>query len=355
MDNLNVERQSLIDSLQTAVLLELSTIPPYLMALLSIKPQANRVAANIIRGVMMEEMLHMILAGNLIASLDGIVELGAEALPSYPLSLEFEGKKFRDREFDVHLLRFSPRAIDTFMRIELPTELAVGTKKTTGTAEIEIPGITIGEFYESVEAKLVELCEAYSEAEVFSGDPARQVDINYYWSGGGQAVTITDLATAKKAINVIVAQGEGCGRTVLDGDRHYFDQRAEVAHYFSFKEIKCARRYQPGDNPCGEPTGEEFDVDYAAVYPIKEDPKSSDYANDPHMSRLNDSFNIEYSEMIQQIAQSFNGTPEVLYIAIVNGMNNLTRIAEAMVSTPIAGNEKREHGAPSFEWRTRCE
>src|SRR5665213_2756788 len=45
---------------QTAIELEHSTIPPYLVALYSIKDGTNQVATQIIRSVVIEEMLHMI-------------------------------------------------------------------------------------------------------------------------------------------------------------------------------------------------------------------------------------------------------------------------------------------------------
>ena len=51
--NVTEKKASLCTLLQTAFELEWSTIPPYLTALLSIKQQSNRVAANVIRSVML--------------------------------------------------------------------------------------------------------------------------------------------------------------------------------------------------------------------------------------------------------------------------------------------------------------
>ena len=48
------------EKLQKAVELEFATIPPYLTAAFSIKPNANRSSFEIIHSVYMEEMLHMI-------------------------------------------------------------------------------------------------------------------------------------------------------------------------------------------------------------------------------------------------------------------------------------------------------
>ena len=51
-------RATLLQWLQMALEIELATIPPYLVALLSIKLPKNREPAELIRGVMVEEMLH---------------------------------------------------------------------------------------------------------------------------------------------------------------------------------------------------------------------------------------------------------------------------------------------------------
>ena len=63
-------------ALQTAIELEHSTIPVYLTALYSIKPNANREVAALIRSVVIEEMLHMALACNILISIGGSPSIG---------------------------------------------------------------------------------------------------------------------------------------------------------------------------------------------------------------------------------------------------------------------------------------
>ncbi|GAA3533669.1 ferritin-like protein [Zobellella aerophila] len=350
MQSLQEQKNALFPLLQTAMELELSTIPPYLTALLSIRPEANRVAANLIRTVMMEEMLHMTLVGNLTASLGGRVALGEGNLPAYPLSMEFEGQRFRDRQFEVDLAPFSEAGLDTFMQIEMPTDWMDREPSYKAFAEIEVPGITIGAFYQMIEQQLAQMCAQYPESEVFCGDPAHQIDENYYWAGGGKPVVITTLASAREALQLIIEQGEGAGGGLMDGDRHYFDQPLEVAHFFRFREIAFGRHYRPDDHPKEPPTGTQFEVDFAAVYPIIRNPKAADYGGDEQMARWNHQFNAAYSLMLDQIAQAFNGNPEVLYTAIVNGMHSLTPVARQMMTTPIAEDPEGRHGGPSFEW-----
>jgi hypothetical protein len=344
------QKAKLFPLLQTALELELSTIPPYLTALLSIERNANRVAATLIRSVMMEEMLHMVLVGNLISSLGGTVHLGEKNIPSYPLRLMFEGVAFKDRAFDINLAPFSRSSLDTFMQIELPTSMARQTGLAT-SPEMDIPGITIGAFYQKIIDMLELMCKEFPQTAVFCGDPARQISEQYYWGGGGQPVIIKCRDTAREALHVIIEQGEGAGNSIFDDDHHYFDQPDEVAHYFRFKEIASGCYYRPGDKPNDPPSGKPFDVDYTAVFPIKVNAKSSDYKPGSSLAALNDSFNRQYSLVLSQIEQAFNGTPYLLYDAITNGMHALASIAIEMMSTPISSDSKDPTcGAPSFEW-----
>jgi hypothetical protein len=86
------------------------------------------------------------------------------------------------------------------------------------------------------------------------------------------------------------------------------------------------------------------------VYPIKRNAKSTDYAPGSTLARLNDTFNRQYSLMLCQLEQAFNGNPSVLYDAIVNGMHGMTSVAHEMMGLPIDGDAGGAHGAPTFEW-----
>jgi Ferritin-like len=345
MNILKQEKNTLVEWLHTAMTIELSTIPPYMMALISIKPGKNRVAANLIRGVMMEEMLHLSLAGNILSAIDGKAQFNEKNIPSYPLALRFEGKHFRHREFDVNIGPFSPENTQIFTEIELPEGPTL-----KAIPELDVSGYTIGEFYDQIEKKLTELCDKYGEKNVFSGNPEHQLNMNYYWAGGGVPIVITGLAEAKEAIQLIVTQGEGVRLAVYDKDHDYFGQPEEVAHFFRFREIQFARHYRLGDDPKKPPTGEAFEVDYHEVFPIITNPKAADYANDPVMAQMNNEFNRFYSLMLHQIAEALNGASGAMYTAILNSMHSMTAVALKMVATPIANDPKGQHGTPTFEW-----
>lgn len=345
--NLKIQKAALLKKVQKAVELELATIPPYLMAVFSIHPDKNRIPASIIRSVFMEEMLHLTLAGNLMTALGGEVRLGKDNIPSYPLRMEFNGKGFRDREFDVHLARFSRPTINVFRKIEMP-DWGDELDRNLLEAAFPVDGYTIGEFYESIKMDLINLCKRYPDRAIFSGNPAHQISEDYYWGGGGKPIEIRHLKNAIEAIDEIIEQGEGAHNSRWDGDHNVFEQREELAHYFRFNEIYYERYYKPTDPLKAKPSGEPLEVDYKAVYPIKADCKASDFEDSPELSQLNLDFNRKYSLMLRQLEEGFNGNPKVFYTAIMNGMHELSPIAYKMVQLRIPG--KRQNGAPSFEW-----
>ena len=75
------------DCLQDAVQIEFATIPPYLTALYSIKDGYNQEAYSLIRGIVMQEMLHMVQAANLLIAVGGRPRIyGAKITPKYPIT-----------------------------------------------------------------------------------------------------------------------------------------------------------------------------------------------------------------------------------------------------------------------------
>ena len=70
-----------------AMRLEHATIPPYLMALYSIKPGTNSDATHILRVVVVEEMLHLTLAANLLNAIGGTPDLTAKDFVPLPSRL----------------------------------------------------------------------------------------------------------------------------------------------------------------------------------------------------------------------------------------------------------------------------
>src|SRR4029453_18292252 len=128
--------ESLRRHLRWALEIEHGTLPPYLCALYSIKDGQNVEAAEVVRSVFMEEMLHLTLAANLLNAVGGSPRIDrVEMLPRFPIHLPHS-----NRAFEVPLQKFSPEAVETFMSIERPS----GHDGLPEDDSYE----TIGQFYE---------------------------------------------------------------------------------------------------------------------------------------------------------------------------------------------------------------
>lgn len=345
--SLDAQRRALLERLQKAMELELATIPPYMMALMSIRPPANRAAADLIPSVMMEEMLHMALVGNLICSLGGRTRLGRENVPLFPLRMTFKERNFSDRKFDIDLLGLTPAQLEVFLKIEMPADLheAFGIQPDG----LVVPAPRIGDFYDDLINDLKAMSAAYPKADVFIGANAPQVGPGYYWGATGEPIVVRTLDDALAALRVIIRQGEGASIAMTAGEAQYFADPRNLGHYFWFMEIAKGRRYKAEDSPMGNPTGEGLQTDFSACAALNANPKASDYAAGTPLATLNAAFNRHYSIMLNQIELAFNGNPTLLYEAITNGMHGLAGIAYEMVRTPLP-DQADVFGCPSFEW-----
>ena len=306
--------------LQWALELEHSTIPPYLCALYSIEPRSNPEAVEVISSVLVEEMLHLTLAANLLNAVGGQPRLDIpQMLPGYPRPLPHS-----DRSFEISLFRFGAEAIETFLKIEQPS-------KKSGLPEGDSYE-TIGQFYQAIERGFRDLSAIAGEANVFCGDPARQVTDQHFYSGGGRIIAVDNLASSLAALAEIVEQGEGAEHAeVWDGDSDVFHpERDQVAHYYRFQELKLGRRYRRGDTPRSGPTGDSISIDWEAVRPMRANPQTSDHVAGSPTRLAQEDFNQSYCALLQLLEQAFNGAPQMLAAAI-GAMYTLKAKAQALM------------------------
>jgi hypothetical protein len=339
--------EELHEYLYAALQLEHATIPPYLTALYSIHPGTNSDAFHVIRVVAVEEMLHLTLAANVLNAIGGTVDLTKrDFVPAYPAYLP-DG----ETDFQVGLQPFSREAIETFIKIERPAaapeeEARVMESGSKGSlpahpGEETLRFYSIGEFYEEIARGLQQLEAERAKAgeTLFVGDPARQVTPEYYYSGGGEIIPVTDLDSAVAALRLIGEQGEGLGGAV-------YDHEGELAHFYRFEQLLHGRYYQPGDQ-ADDPTGPPLDIDWEAAYPAKPNPRVDDY---PEGSELRDAaveFNRQYASLLSLLTDSYNGRPELLIDAVAE----MFRVRDRMTSlfcNPIPGGDGLT-GAPTFE------
>ena len=323
--------ESLQSHLQTALELEHSTIPPYLCALYSIKDGYNVEAAQIIKSVVLEEMLHMILAANVLNAIGGNPSINQkDFIPKYPTFLPHS-----DKAFSVNLQKFSKQSIKTFLHIERP-------EKPKAPPEAD-KYHTIAQFYEAIELGLKDL----SHKEIlFNGKVSKQVTPEYYYGGGGEAIPVTNLDSALQALYEITGQGEGVHHTIWDGDDK-FGEVKELAHYFRFNEIHKERRYTAKDKLKSEPSGEKLIVHWDQVYPMKPNPKMAGYEQGSPLWRKTYEFNRTYMALLNELHVALNGEPQRLMESVV-GMYDLKYKAVELMKIPIGDGELT--AGPSFEY-----
>jgi hypothetical protein len=97
--------------LQWAIELEHTTIPAYLYTMYTIMPDTNQEAYSVIQSVVIEELLHMILAANILNAVGGQPCLNYPGfVPEYPRPMPRSANTFQ-----IQLLKFSPEAIGLFL------------------------------------------------------------------------------------------------------------------------------------------------------------------------------------------------------------------------------------------------
>jgi Ferritin-like len=334
--------------LDAALQLEHATIPPYLTALYSLHPEGNADARRILRVVVVEEMLHLTLVANILNAVGGRPDLTRPGfVPSYPTGLP-DG----ETDFDVDLRAFSPDAVTTFLKIERPARADAATGAVVArepgrqvlAASPGEPGMqyySIGEFYAEI-ARGLRLLHQVHERDgrpLFTGDPARQVGPEYFYSGGGEAIPVTDLTSALAALDLIAEQGEGLGGGIYDAED-------ELSHYYRFEQLQLGRYYQKGDEP-GDPTGPTLDVDYDAVYPVLTNARLTDYPVGSPLHAAAVEFNAEYARFLGFVTDAYDGHPELLIEAVWR----MFRVRDAMnglIRNPVPGRPGR-NAAPTFE------
>lgn len=314
-------RALLCEHLRTAVVLELSTIPVYLTALWSIPDDSNIEVQQLIRSVVMEEMLHMCLAANVLHAVRGRDEAGprvtGDQAPTYPGILR------NSAGLELTLQSFGHDALELFCTIEHPAAPSAPPE----------PGAyhTIGQFYAAIVDGLDRLGD-----ELFRDGhhPECQVppDRTYYGSGG-QTVLVHDLASAKEALREVVEQGEGHAASPWE---HFGEpgERRQLAHYYRFDELRKGRQYRAGDE-ADHPSGAFMVVDLEAVRPIAGDlGVRRDDELPVGVGRLLDECDVTYRRLLAELEAALNGAPDRL-LGAVPVMYQLGYQARALMNIPL--------------------
>lgn len=330
------------EALQNAIRLEHSTIPPYLTALFTLSGNSESVqyARRLIKDIVLEEMLHMNLACNVLNAIGGAPEINRpNFIPCYPgpLPMGIAGG------LQVHLKRYSHDLVrDVFMEIEEPEiPLTIPVKTTMLEAAATAPR-TIGEFYADIRREIVRQGDAIFK----NADPAKQVVTGLF--DPGEELAVSSVETALLAIETIVEQGEGTPKAPTD-------LQHDVAHYYRFQELEKGMRLV--DDP-SSPLKVVFDPskpividDTADVVQMVDDPQLVTFdPADWRAAQLADECDAVYSKMLNALHDGFNGKPAKVGDAIGTMFEFKNGAGELLQQKLIAGPHAGSFAGPRFKY-----
>jgi hypothetical protein len=302
-------REALIYMLYEAAELEHGIMCQYLFAAFSLKQREDEgLTAETLEAVLRwrravahvatEEMLHLALVQNLLSAIGSAPHLARPNLPAparhYPAGV------------NLTLVPFGEPALRHFMFLERPEGMELrGAKGIDAPVREAVPLMaegdivpqpqdfaTLGHLYRSIEHGLDHLAEKFGERNLFVGPPRAQATSDYFhWP---ELVAVDDLASAHRAIDTILEQGEGARG---DWQSAHFGQFVQILD--EYRELKAA-------NPDFEPARP---VLFATVRPSAHD-DTVPRITEGITSRCTDLFNVGYEVLLQLLHRYFAHTEE---------------------------------------------
>ena len=289
----NVKKQ-----LQLAIELEWATIPVYLTSLYSIKDGHNTEIYNLTRSIVTQEMLHMTQSANILIAMHGSPLIDdPSTIPSFPITGLPGGVLPHLR---ITLEKFSLEHVyRVFLGIEVPQKSLVVSPPLVDPGRVKH---TIGMFYNEIKA-----CIAHLGDDIFDPLTADR-QVQWPWvptDEEGLVIPVTDAASAERAIDVIVSQGEGA--SILDPDEI---GSHTLAHFFKFEEIVCQRHLEKVDDFHYAYVGAPIPFDPSGVWPMRPNPMASTVLPETNCYTEARIFHRVYRSLLRKLQQVFNGHAE---------------------------------------------
>jgi len=347
-------REQLVYLLTQACELEQGVLCEYLFALYSLKldPQdglSDRQIAQVTRWgqtlseVAVQEMLHLALAVNLLTAVGAVPHLHR---PNFPIRCQWYPPDVR-----LALVPFGEAALRHFMYLERPDSIDLqdpeafaaicecraltATSPTLMAAPQDYH--TVGHLYRSIEHGFVRLVERHGVADVFIGPSRAQATPEIFdWP---ELAAVTDLASARTAIDLIVEQGEGAGG---DWREAHFGRFATM-----LDEFLAATRTDPDFSPA-RPARPAY---------VRRPPDQPDVTiiSDPLTAQVADLFDAAHQSMLQALCRCFIHSDETdeevrtLVGTAVRLMAGVLRpLGTVLTTMPLGPDHPGELAGPAF-------
>jgi hypothetical protein len=344
----------LIFLLAQACEIEHVLICEYLFAALSLKTaddegltpaqlDATRRWQQVIWEVAAQEMLHLALVNNLLTAIGAAPHFRR---PNFP-----QVGRYYPRDFRFTLTRLDAATLQHFVYIERPEGMQEDDPDLFGGLQpLAMPRVlndvgpdvitfeTIGELYRVIEEGFRTLAAAHGEARLFVGPPAAQATERFF--SFPALIPVTDLASALKAMEAIVEQGEG-----VRGDW-------QDAHYGKFLGIYHEFRSLTRADPAFDPARPVQSNPASRMAP---DSTGLALIDDPFTIKVSDFFNAAYDLLVQMLARFFAHTEEsdddlvTLVQTAIDGMFSvILPLGELLTRLPMGPSHPGQTAGPAF-------
>ncbi|WP_214319147.1 ferritin-like domain-containing protein [Nonomuraea sediminis] len=291
-----------------------------------------------LHGIAVQEMLHLALVANLMSAIGAAPIFGRPNFPQacgvFPPSVQLRLLPFGEDALTHFLFLERPEGMQRadaagFISCELPPEPVAPGEIFPRVQDFE----TVGHLYRGIQDGLTALVAAVGEEQVFCGSPKAQATPELFrWP---EMVAVTDLKSARAAIEEIIEQGEGA-----QGDW-------KEAHYGRFlkiwEEYTALRAADPSFEPAhpalGAFTRQPFDVQ--EPQPI---------IGDADTLALAELCNLAYEAILWMLTRFFTHTDETQeqLETLVGGAITMM----AGVLRPLGTALTRRPAGPAHEGRT---
>lgn len=297
-----------------------------------------------LRGIAVEEMLHLALVANLMSAIGAAPTFGRPNFPRrsgyFPAAVQLD------------LLPFGEPALLHFLYLERPEGMerqdAEGFVPTAPPLEpVEISEVmphgqefaTVGHLYRGIERGLATLAGRVGERALFVGSPrAQATPERFRWP---QVVAVSDLGTAQAAIDEIIEQGEGAR-----GDW-------KNAHYGRFLGIWQDYHRLRAQDPSFEPTRPVVPAFVRQPFDVTDPVR---VITDPRTRRLAELTALAYELVLQLLTRYFTHTDEtddqlnVLVDTAIGTMADVLRpLATTLTTLPVGPEPPGRTAGFSFE------
>jgi hypothetical protein len=314
------------NSLEAAIELELSTLPPYLCGMWSIIDR-NHQARRLIRTIVLQEMLHMALACNMLTAIGGTPAI-TEGFRSiiYPGPLPGGVRP----GLTVYLSGLSKQYLrNVFLPIEYPENGPVHFDSALADTYQ-----TIGNFYDAVLETFQRVKPQLTAAkQLVNNDPVVGLFL------------INTLDDVRRAITEIKQQGEGTDKSPLVPG----SMTGELAHYYKFAEILFEHKFVEVDGKW-DYIGDE--IPFPSTYPVATIPRGGYFnAPEPVATHLRN-FNQMFATMLGKLQSAWsNGQQQDLSDGI-DMMPDLSAAVIPIMQIKLPGGNAEAYG-PDFRLPNR--